>query len=117
MSVFDQHGQQVNYQYNAAGNINFGRVENKVDVITELQKIQDELKKAVQSGALDEETAIDVESSLKKAIIQTQKPNPDKKTIQEHLEQAKKLLGGIVSMAGLVTTLSEAAKAIGIMLF
>ncbi|MCL1470189.1 hypothetical protein [Argonema antarcticum] len=115
MPVFDQSGQQVDYQYNAAGNINFGSVQSKVDVISEIQKIQEEVRKAVQSGALDEEIAIDVESNLKKATVQSQKPNPDKKTIQDYLEQAKKLLAGIASAAGLVTGLSEAAKAVGML--
>jgi hypothetical protein len=29
MSVFDQRGQHVNYQYNACGDINFGQVQNR----------------------------------------------------------------------------------------
>ncbi|MBD2181928.1 hypothetical protein [Aerosakkonema funiforme] len=115
MSVFDQSNQQVCSQYNAAGNINFGSAQSQVDVISEMQKIQDEVRKAVQSGALDEEIAIDVESNLKKATIQAQKPEPDKKTIQEYLDRAKKLLAGIASAAGLVTALSEAAKAVGML--
>jgi hypothetical protein len=113
MSVFDQRGQKVNYQYNSAGDINFGAVQSKIDMSTELQKLQDEVKKAVEIGALDEETGIDVESNLKKAEIQSQKSNPDKKTMLDYIEQAKKLLEGIKSVTGLVTGLSEAAKVIG----
>ena len=62
---------------------------------------------------MDEEIAIDVESNLKKATLQAQKTNPDKKTIQDYVEKSKKLLEGIVSAAGLVKVLSEAGKVVG----
>ena len=32
MAIFDQRGQQVTYQYNAAGDINFGAVQNRMDL-------------------------------------------------------------------------------------
>ena len=31
MAIFDQRGQRVTYQYNAAGDINFGAVQNRPD--------------------------------------------------------------------------------------
>jgi hypothetical protein len=113
MSVFDQRGQRVNYQFNAAGDISFGNVRSKASVLTELQKLEGEVKRAVQAGALDEEVAVDVKSNLEKATLQAQKVNPDKKVLLDYIEQAKKLLEGISSMTGLVAALTEAAKAIG----
>ncbi len=67
MSTFDQRGQHVVYQYNAAGDINFGAVQNKADVVGELRKLQTELATATEQKALDEDAAIDAESALKKA--------------------------------------------------
>ena len=48
MTVFDQRGQQVTYQYNAAGDINFGAVQNKADVVGELKNLQAELAGAIR---------------------------------------------------------------------
>jgi hypothetical protein len=112
MPVFDQRGQQVTYQYNAAGDINFGAVQNKVDVIGELEKLQTEVSKAAEEGALDEELAVDVESKLKKAVIQAKKSEPDKKTVLNHLNQAKALIEGVAAATGLVTALVQAAEVV-----
>jgi len=112
MTTFDQRGQKVNYQYNAAGNINFGSVQNKVDVVPELQKLKDEIRSAVQASVLDEEVAIDVEAKIRKAIIQVQKPKPDKKTTLDYLNEAKALIEGITAAAWLVTGLTQAAEMI-----
>ena len=42
MAIFDQRGQRVTYQYNAAGDINFGAVQNRMDLVGELGKLQRE---------------------------------------------------------------------------
>ena len=110
MSIFDQRNQKVNYQYNVNGVINFGNVQNRIDVVEELRKLQDEVAKATESGALDAEISTDVEANIKKAIIQSQKPEPDKKTITNYLEQAKTLLSNIALVAGLVKGISEAIE-------
>lgn len=109
MPVFDQRGQHVTYQYNAAGNINFGTVQNQVDVLDELTKLQAELTKAIEADIFDEDTATDAEYQLKKAVQQAQKPEPEKKTVLEHLQEAKALIEGVAAAAGLVTALSQAA--------
>lgn len=112
MTVFDQRGQKVNYQYNAAGNINFGSVHNKFEVIEELQKVQDELSLAIKAGELDEDTATDVDYQMKKAVQQAKKNEPNKKKILEHLNNVKSLIGGIVTLAGLVKGISEAIQSV-----
>ncbi len=89
MTVFDQRGQKVNYQYNAAGNINFGSVHNKFGVIEELQKLQDDLSLAIQAGELNEDTATDADYQMKKAVQQAKKDEPDKKKILGHLDNVK----------------------------
>ena len=112
MTVFDQRGQHVNYQYNAAGDINFGAVQNKVDVIVELEKLQGELARATEAGVVDEEVAVDVESRLKKAIVQAKKPEPDKKSILDHLNEAKALIEGVAAAGGMVAALAQAAEVV-----
>jgi hypothetical protein len=112
MSVFDQRGQKVNYQYNVNGVINFGNVQNKMEVVSELEKLQTEVTKAAESGDLDQEISADVEAKLKKAVIQAQKPETDKKTILDYLGEAKSLLVNIASVAGLVKGISEAIETV-----
>ncbi len=110
MATFDQRGQRVTYQYNAAGDINFGAVQTKVDVAGELEKLQVELAKAAAAGVFEEDTATDVEYQLKKAVQQAKKPEPDKKSILDHLNEAKALIEGVAAAAGLVGALIQAAE-------
>jgi predicted DNA-binding ArsR family transcriptional regulator len=110
MSIFDQRGQKVTYQYNAAGNINFGAVQNKMEVIVELQKLQAEVTKAIEAGVFEEDTATDVEYQVKKAVQQSKQSEPDKKTILDHLNEAKALISGVAAAAGLVTALGQAVE-------
>lgn len=112
MSTFDQRNQKVTYQYNVAGNINFGLVQDRVDLTIELKKIQDELAKAVQQGIVDEEIAVDVDSKIKKAVIQAEKSEPNKKSILEHLHGAQELISGVAAAAGLAKGLAEAAEVV-----
>jgi hypothetical protein len=113
-TIFDQRGQQVNYQYNAAGDINFADVQNRRDVVEQLEKLQAEIKKAVAGNVLDEETATDVEYKLTKAVQQAKKPEPDKKFIMDYLSEAKELIAGITTGAttvgGLVSAFNQAIE-------
>ena len=112
MATFDQRGQKVNYQYNAAGNINFGSVQDKVDVSEELQKLLAEVRKAAEANVFGDEVAVDVEAKVKKAIIQSQKPESDKKTTIDYLNEAKALIEGITSASGLVAGIVQAIEMI-----
>lgn len=112
MATFDQRGQKVNCQYNAAGDINFGSVQHKEEAATELRKLQDEVSRAAQAGVLDAEVAVDVDSRIKKAVVQVEKPEPDKKSVLDYLREAKALIEGITSAAGLVTGLTQATEMI-----
>ena len=112
MTVFDQRNQHVNYQYNAAGDINFGAVQNKVDVVGELEKLRVEMSKAIEAGILDEETATDAKYQLDKAVQQAKKPEPDKKSVLDYLTAAKDLIAEVAGAAGLVTALVQAAEVV-----
>jgi hypothetical protein len=110
MAVFDQRDQHVMYQYNAAGNINFGAVQNRVDLVDELEKLQTELTAARRAGIFSEEIATDATFQLTKAVQQAQQPAPDKKTLLNHLNSAKTLIEGVTAASGLVTALVKAAE-------
>ena len=110
MAVFDQRGQHVAYQYNAAGNINFEAVQNRIDLVGELEKLQTELTAAKQAGIFGEETATDVSYQLTKAVQQAKQPTPDKPTLLTHLRSAKALIEGVTAASGLVTGVVKAAE-------
>ncbi|MBW4543058.1 MAG: hypothetical protein KME25_01210 [Symplocastrum torsivum CPER-KK1] len=110
MSVFDQRGQNVNYQYNAAGNINFSDVQNRADLISELEKLKAEVTKARDAEVIDAEVATDVDYQITKAVQQSSKTEPNKNAILQHLNTAKGLITGIAEAGGIVTALMKAAE-------
>lgn len=112
MSVFDQRGQQVIYQYNVNGVINFGNVQNGNDLVGELEKLQAEVAKANTAQALPEEKSIDVEANIKKAVLQAQKPTPDKSIVIKYLDEARKLIIDVAAVAGLVKGISQAIETV-----
>jgi hypothetical protein len=109
MAIFDQRGQQVTYQYNAAGDINFGAVQNRMDVVGELGKLQREMTQPRQAGVFDEGVATDAEYQLTKAVQEVKKPEPHKGTLLEHLNSAKRLVESVAAAGSLVTALTKAA--------
>jgi hypothetical protein len=110
MAIFDQRGQRVTYQYNAAGNINFGAVQNQADLVGELEKLQQELAIAIQADVFDEEVSTDADYHLTKAVQQAKKPEPEKKTILDHLSSVKTLIEGVSAAGGLITALTKAME-------
>ena len=112
MNVFDQRGQQVNAQYNAARDINFGAVQNQIQFIEQLEMLQEELTRAIDAGTLDEGIATDANYQMTKAIQQAKKESPDKKSITDHLKTVVSLLSGATALTGLVKGVSEAIEAV-----
>lgn len=110
MSVFDQRGQEVTYQYNAAGNINFGAVENRVELIGELEKLKTEILKAGEAQVIDAELVTDVQYQIQKAVVQAQKPEPNKNVILEHLNKAKNFVEGAIEAGGIVKGIIKAIE-------
>lgn len=110
MAIFDQRNQKVNYQYNAAGDINFDRVQNRVELVAELEKLTAELAKASSAGAIDAEIATDAGYEITKAIQQAKKPEPNKKTILDRISNAETLIKSVSVVTGLVAALAKAAE-------
>jgi hypothetical protein len=110
MATFDQRGQKVNFQYNAAGDINFIGVEKRSEALAQLKKLRDEVQKADQAGALDSKVAVEVEAKLQKAALEGEKPEAKKKSMLTYLSEAKALLEGISSATAIVTALTQAIE-------
>ena len=107
-AIFDQRGQQVTYQYNAAGDINIGAVQDRADLARELSKLGGEVEKAAAAGSIDKEVATDAKYQVDKAAQQAEKPAPDKDVIVKHLTTASDLVKEVGAAAGLATGLLQA---------
>ena len=110
MSVFDQRGQQVQYQYNAAGDINIDAVGNKNELADELVKLRLEIERAKDSNAIDTDITIETEYHLLQAAKEARKEWPQTGFFLEHINKAKGLLANTAAVAGLVTSLVKVAE-------
>jgi hypothetical protein len=108
MAVFDQRGQKVKYQYNAAGNINFGSVQDNQDLALQLEQLEEELTKAREAQAIDKLTAAKASTPLLEAAEEAKKPQPDKNSLLGYLDSAKEVLTGITAAGGIVEALTKA---------
>ncbi len=107
---FDMRGQRVTNQYNAGRDLNFGAVQTPADLVTVLEQLNAQFTQAREAGVLSEETATDAQYQVTKAAQQAKKPDPDKKTIMDHLTTAKTLIEGATAASGLVTALATAMQ-------
>ena len=105
MSVFDQRGQQVHYQYNAAGNISIGSAKDKDSLAGELEKLRHEVEQARHCGVVDADVAVEADYHLLQAMKEARKDQPSKKTFLDHVETAKGLLENVTAVGGLVGAL------------
>lgn len=112
MATFDMRGQKVTNQYNAGRDINFGTIQSPIDLIAELEKLKGELARAKDDGFISEETVVDAEYQVTKAVQQIKKPEPDKKSILDHLITAKAFIENATAISGLVTALASAIEVV-----
>jgi len=112
VAQFDMRGQRVTKQYNAGRDIHFGAIQTPVDLLAALEQLNGQVVQAKEAGILTEETATDAQYQVTKAIQQAKKPDPDKKTIVDHLATAKALLENITAASGLVTALVGAVEVV-----
>lgn len=109
-TIFDQKGQQVNNQYNAAGDININ-VNNKDDLINELGNIRSELERVKNTQNLSPDLAVEVEFNILQAKKEAQKTKPKQSVFVEHIKKAKELLSDVAAVAGIVSALSKIIEA------
>jgi hypothetical protein len=112
MATFDQRGQHVNTQYNAGRDINFAAVQTPADFVITLEQLKQELAQATTSGLLPEDTALDADYHLTKALQQARQPDPPKKTLLDHLTTVKALLDNVAAASGLVTAVVGAIEVV-----
>jgi hypothetical protein len=85
-------------------------VQSRAELIEQLEKLQAELARATQEGALDEEQGIDAKSEVEKAVAQAQKPEPDKGKILGYLNQAKEIVTEVTTTVTATTGLALALQ-------
>jgi hypothetical protein len=112
MATFHQEGQTVQYQYNAE-TINFEKARTPDEFLLKLKNLQVELDRAIEAKAIPDESAIDAEHQINKAIQQAVKPTPDKKTLVKNLTSAKELVSNV---DGLAVAITGAIAAVGSLL-
>jgi hypothetical protein len=120
MTQFHQEHQQVLGQQQNAGNdisnanqvLTFGAVQHPADLPALLAQLQSAVTQAVADGTLPEETGIDAKAALEKAVLQTKKPTPDKKSILDYLTTIKTLIESISAASALVPSIMIAIEAV-----
>lgn len=113
MAQFDMRGQKVSgNQYVAGRDMNFGAVQSQADLIGELEKLKSEFAKAADEGVLSEDAATDAQYQVTKAVQQAKKPDADKKTIVDHLETVKAIIGNVTAASRLVLSVANAIMAV-----
>lgn len=120
MTQFHQEHQQVFGQQQNAGNditntnqsLTFGAVQSPADLSALLAQLQSAVTQATADGTLPEEMGIDARAALEKAVLQTKKPTPDKKSMLDYLTTAKSLLESVTATGALVPALLAAIDAV-----
>jgi len=107
-TIFDQRNQQVNYQYNAAGNINFESAVTKDDLIRQLDLLKSELKRAADVQKIDELLESKIRTLILEAIAEAKKESPEKTSLVTYLKQASDSISGITSVAELAGGITKA---------
>jgi len=115
MATFDQRGQTVSYQYNAAGDINFGQVQNQAQLVAQLAALKAELTRAKEAGVVNAEQVMEAQQQIDGAAAEAKKPQPDKRTIAGFLDGAAKVLGGIAALGSLVAAIRKAIEVAGVL--
>jgi DNA polymerase/3'-5' exonuclease PolX len=114
MTVFDQRGQHVKYQYNIAGAIDLEAVQSKAQLIEQLEKLQAELARATREGALDVDHGFNAKAEVEKAAELAQMPEPDKGKILGYLDRAREMVTEVATTVtattGLVVALQKAME-------
>jgi hypothetical protein len=103
---------------NVAGRDLFqGAIADKQDLVEQLQKLREDLKKIVEDEDLDREEAMIADAQINAAISNAQKPDPDPDKITQRLKQAKDIIEkatvGAGAAAGLIAAISTAVELVG----
>lgn len=87
-----------------------GAAPTQPSLVAQLRNLQSAITQAGQQGLLDEDTTIDVDAALRKAINQADKPTPDRQAIQAHLATVRDKLAPFPSAGSLVTAINALSR-------
>ena len=102
----------MEFQFNAAGDINVGSIDSIERVAAELAKFRSEIDKARAANALPEETAIEAQAQLLEASRAAASKIPTQSAILGPIRKATDFLKGTAAMAALVTALAKLAESV-----
>lgn len=105
MSIFDQRGQSVVYQYNDARTVTHG--VNGPELIAFIEHLLAEVGRAHKAGAMSDEQAIDAKYQLEKAAVAGQGEGNWPGVIG-YLKSAKGIVESIVALGGLAGAIDKA---------
>lgn len=94
------------------GNINFGSVSGRSDLLEELEKLKKQIEHAKNEKAINEDIAESAHQHVAKAIDEASKPSPTATTLVQHLNKARNFLEHVVSLATCVAQAIAAVKRI-----
>jgi hypothetical protein len=109
VSIFDQRGQHVDYQFNVAGNINLDGVQSVDQLVNQITHLRAEIDQAKRVGAVPEDIAVEAQYHLLEASRQAKSERPDRSTLLDNIRKAKDLLKDISAVASLVNALAKLA--------
>jgi hypothetical protein len=92
---------------NIADTINFGNVQNKFDVISGIDAIGTNLRKAEEVGAISKETSDFAQAKILEATKEAKSPNANKSRVQSLLAAAAEAIKDTVSVAELFGALTK----------
>jgi hypothetical protein len=91
-TTFDQRGQVIQYQYNAAGDINLESITEASQLASQLDLIKRELSVARENGAISELAESKARTPLLEAIEEASGSVPNLEITIKHLRQASEYL-------------------------
>jgi hypothetical protein len=97
---------QINVE-SIQGDIYLSKEQYSTQIASDLEHIKSELLKTLENKLIDTDTYASSNNQLTKAIQKSNKPDPDKKSIAEHLGNAKSLIKDIAAASTLATELDK----------
>ena len=110
MAKFNQKNQTVyGSQYNA-DTIQIGEVNNRVDLVTAIERVRAEIENALAANAIDAGTADIARDNLTNALVEARSETPSRGKLTAYLNGAKGVLTGAAGAASIVLALSKLAE-------
>lgn len=114
MAIFDQRGQKVNNQYNAAHDINFNQGMKKEEFLDELNRLKSAIEQLANSPTeIPQENIAEASEAVDRSTTEAKKETPNKKILEANLGKAQLLLNDFAAAVNVVAALGKAIAIIG----